>query len=116
MSIPVDQCFFCDIVPPMLYALYFPEEGRFVPTELCRGPWSPTAQHGGPPSALLGRLIEQFENGEEMQVARLTVDLLRPVPLKPLSVRVGWVRPGHKVQLVEAVLSAGEIEVARATG
>ena len=37
-------------------------------------------------------------------VARLTVELLRPVPLEPLVVRAEVVRPGRKVQLVEASL------------
>ena len=50
-----------------------------------------------------------------MQVARLTVELLRPVPLVPLSVATRCGRPGKRVQLVEATLRAGEVEVARAT-
>ena len=63
-------------------ALFERDGTRFVPTELCRGPWSPDAQHGGPPAALMARAAEGFEGGEEMQVARLTVELLRPVPLR----------------------------------
>lgn len=97
-------------------ALFLPDGVRFVPTALCRGPWSPDAQHGGPPAALLGRALERFEDGERMQVARLTVELLRPVPLTPLTIAVSFSRPGKKVQLVAASLRAGELEVARALG
>ncbi len=97
-------------------ALFERDGARFVPSELCRGPWSPEAQHGGPPAALLARSAECFEGGEEMQVARLTVELLRPVPLVPLTVAARWARPGRKVQIVEASLRAGDSEVARALG
>jgi hypothetical protein len=97
-------------------ALYIPDGDRFVPTELCRGPWSPDAQHGGPPAALLARALERHAGGEHMHMARLTIELLRPVPLTPLAVAVRVTRPGRKVQLVEASLHAGEAEVARATG
>jgi hypothetical protein len=95
-------------------ALFVPDGDRFVPTELCRGPWSPEAQHGGPPAALLARSVERFEDGRAMHVARLTVELLRPVPLVPLAVATRWTRPGRKVQLVAASLHAGQAEVARA--
>jgi len=97
-------------------ALFERDGARFVPSELCRGPWSPEAQHGGPPAALLARSAERFEGGEEMMVTRLTVELLRPVPLVPLTVAARWARPGRKVQIVEASLRAGDSEVARALG
>jgi Acyl-CoA thioesterase C-terminal domain/Acyl-CoA thioesterase N-terminal domain len=95
-------------------ALFVPDGERFVPTPLCRGPWSPDAQHGGPPAALLGRAAERFEDGDRMHVARLTVELIRPVPLAPLTVSLSFARPGKKVQLVAASLCAGEVEVAHA--
>ena len=37
----------------MADALFEPDGDRFVPGVLTRGPWSPGAQHGGPPAALL---------------------------------------------------------------
>jgi hypothetical protein len=95
-------------------SLFVPDGAAFLPTELCRGPWSPDAQHGGPPAALLARAVERHEGGAELQVARLTIELLRPVPLTPLTVTTRFARPGRKVQLLEASLRAGEVEVARA--
>jgi hypothetical protein len=50
-----------------------------------------------------------------MFVARLTVELLRPVPLTTLTATCAFERPGKKVQLVRATLSAADSEVARAT-
>lgn len=94
-------------------ALFRPDGDRFVATEFARGPWSPDAQHGGAPAALLARAVERFEGGETMHVARLTIELLRPVPIASLSVVTRWARPGKKVQIVEAVLRHGETDVAR---
>lgn len=98
---------------------------RFVPTELTRGPWSPDAQHGGPPSALLAMALEAHDDDEAprrppdsddaMFLARLNVELLRPVPLTPLQLRIRADRPGRKVQLVGASLFSGDKEVARAS-
>lgn len=89
---------------------------RFIPSELTRGPWDPRAQHGGPPAALLARGVAVHEDGERMFVARITVELLRPVPLTPLELRTRWERPGRRIQLVGASLAADGTEVARATG
>jgi hypothetical protein len=87
-----------------------------VPSELTRGPWDPGAMHGGPPAALLARAIEACDPGPADFVARLTIELLRPVPLVPLTVSARSLRPGKMVHWIEAILCAGEVEVARAVG
>lgn len=84
------------------------------PAELTRGPWDAAAQHGGAPAALLARQVER-EEGDGLWVARLTIEFLRPVPLHPLRVSSRVVRPGRRVQLVEAELEADGRTVARAT-
>jgi hypothetical protein len=100
----------------MTDALFEITGDAFTPTSLARGPWSPDALHGGPPSALLARSIERFEADEPVHVARVTVELLKPVPLAPLVVETRLARPGRKVQLVEATLLHEGRAVARATG
>jgi hypothetical protein len=97
-------------------AFYEKAGDGFVATELTRGPWDPGAQHAGPPSALLGREIERVEGGEGFQVARVTLEILRPVPIGPVRVEAEVVRPGRSVQMVEATLSGeeGALMVARA--
>jgi len=90
-------------------ALYLPQDdGTLLSTELTRGPWDPGAQHGGAPAALIGRAIERTEPGAQMRVARVTMELLRPVPIAPLRVETEIVRPGRRVQLVAARLWAGD--------
>ena len=97
-------------------AIYLPEgPGSFAPTELARGPWDPGAQHGGAPAALIARAVERVESAVPMDVVRITYEFLRPVPLSPLDLRTRVLRDGKRVQLVEATLHAGDLEVARAT-
>ena len=98
----------------MADAFYLADGGRYVPTKLTTGPWDPAAQHAGPPAALLGRAIEGCPPGEG-QVGRVTFEILRPVPLEPLTVRARVVRPGRSVELLEASLEAGDVEVMRAS-
>jgi hypothetical protein len=86
-----------------------------VPTELARGPWSPHAQHGGAPSALLAGQLETFELGTATFPARYTLELMRPVPLSPLRIERRTIRHGKKVQLVQGSLFAADVEVVRAT-
>ncbi len=98
-------------------SLFVADGDRLVPTDLARGPWDPDALHGGPTSALLARAIESCPtDGVAFEVARLTVELLRPVPVEPLLVEAAVARPGRKVQLAEATIrhAATGTEVARA--
>lgn len=93
-------------------ALFHPDGADVVPTEFARGPWTPDALHGGPVAALLARAVESIPSDEPMHVARLTVELLRPVPIDRLSVSASVSRPGRKVQLVDARISSGDRDVA----
>jgi hypothetical protein len=98
-------------------AVYVPTNGRFVATELSRGPWDPDAQHGGPPAALLMRSLERCETGEGLAIARVTYEFLRPVPLGELEVRASLSRPGRRVQLLDGSIhdvSGAELVRARA--
>ena len=89
-------------------------DGRFVATELARGPWDPGALHGGAPAALLVRAFERLPAPEGLALARVTYEFLRPVPVGPLEVRADVVRPGRRVQLLEALMLADGVEVVRA--
>jgi hypothetical protein len=95
---------------------FFERDGdRYVPTELTRGPWDPGSQHAGPPAALLGREVERIEAEGPRQVGRITFEILRPVPIRPLAVSARVGRPGRSVEMVEAVLSDGDGPLIRAT-
>jgi hypothetical protein len=99
----------------MADALFLRDGESFVPTELARGPWSPDALHGGPVAALLAGLCEARPQAVPMQPARLSVELLSPVPLRPLRAEARVLRGGRKVQLAQASLLGSSRELARAT-
>lgn len=98
-------------------ALFVPDGDRYVPTELGASPWAPDSLHGGATAALLARALERHEPGDApMQLVRITVEMVRPVPLAPLALETTTLRPGRRVQLVGARLAAGGVEVTRAVG
>lgn len=94
-------------------ALFEFDGQRYIPSHLTQGPWSPDAQFGGAAAALLATMVEEIPTLVPQQVARLTVDLLRPVPVRPLTVERRIVREGKRIQVVEAALLAEGTEVAR---
>jgi hypothetical protein len=99
---------------PVSDAFYVPDGDGFRATGLTRGPWDPDAQHAGPPGALLAREIEHCEPRENQQVARITLEIMRPVPLGRLVPSVQVVRQGRSVELLEGTLTDGEQELMRA--
>ena len=76
------------------------------PTEHASGPWDPRALHGGAPAALITAAFERVEPGSQLRIARLGFELLRPVPLAPLTLTIRIVRPGRRVQELAGELSA----------
>lgn len=99
----------------MTDAIFERRDGHFIATELARGPWDPNAQHGGAPAALLGGELERLHPRPELRIVRITYELLAPVPLGELHVQTQIVRPGKRVQLLEAALTTPDgTEVVRA--
>ena len=97
-------------------AFYLPSgPDRFRATELTQGPWEVGLQHAGPPAALLGRAVEGHSDRAGLQVARVTFEILRAVPIAELEVTTRPLRGGRSVELVEASLLAAGAEVMRAT-
>src|SRR6478735_11071683 len=87
-----------------------------VATILTQGPWDPNAQYGGTPAALLTWAVERVPTLVPMRIARITVDMHRPVPLGRLGVSAEVVREGKRLQLVVALIRDEDgLEVARAT-
>ena len=85
-------------------ALFVREGDGWSPTELSRGPWDAGSLHGGPVAALMVREMEQIEAAAALRLARVTVELLRPVTLEPLLLTASVLRPGRKIDLLEAEL------------
>ena len=95
--------------------LYRVDHDTAIPTEYTAGPWGSDLQHGGAPTALISWAAERMTTREPMQVARITVDLLRPVPIAPLRIQAEVVREGRKIQLCAITLLHENVVVVRAT-
>lgn len=88
----------------MSEAFYTPAGSGFAATDRTRGPWDEGSQHAGPPCALLGRALDQAGAIEPAQVARITYEIVRPVPIARLTTHAEVVRPGRNVELIEGEL------------
>src|SRR5262249_60690560 len=80
-----------------------------APTGHPRGPWDPRHQHGGAVAALVARAVER-RAGDGFCVTRLTLELMRPVPIERLAVDVDVPRPGRRVLGISVSISAGDLE------
>jgi len=68
--------------------------------------WDSSIQHGSPPLALLTRAIErQAPTG--MRIGRLALDILGAIPVVPVQVRCWVSRPGSRICLMTAEMTAG---------
>lgn len=93
----------------------FARDGATVlPSPFTRGPWDPGLLHGGPVGALFAETLQEVMDPAFAPV-RLTVDLMKPVPMQELDVDVRVVRTGRRLQLLEGEVRFGGTPVARAS-
>jgi hypothetical protein len=97
--------------------MFIPDgDDAVVATLLTQGPWDSNAQYGGTPAALLTWAVERVPTLVPMRIARITVDMHRPVPLGRLGIGAEVVREGKRLQIVVATIRDEQgTEVARAT-
>ncbi len=79
------------------------------------GPWDPNMQHGGAPASLVVWAAERIPTPAPMQIARATIDLMRPVPVAPLTIETEVLREGRKIQLCAVRLKANGVLTVGAT-
>ena len=84
---------------------------RVVTSSDAAGPWDPRMQHGSAPAALVVWAAEAIPTSVPMQIARVTIDLMRPVPVAPLSIEREILREGRKIQLCAIKLLADGVVV-----
>ncbi len=81
----------------------------FAGNDPARGPWSPDACHAGPPTGLLARSLEHLV--DDKQLTRLSVDLLRPIPMAGFAISTNVARAGRAVTTTTAELISLEGKV-----
>ena len=94
-------------------AVFAQQAQRWLPSELSRGPWDARAQHGGAPSALFAHLAETALAEPGWQLTRLSIELIKPVPVAPLTVRQETY-PGRSTTRMTIDLYTDDVLVARA--
>jgi hypothetical protein len=77
--------------------------------------WNRAHQNGVAFNGLLAHLCEQFQRTDELRVARITVDIYRPVPFQPIATSCRIVKDGRRMQIVEADIIVADQPLARAT-
>lgn len=93
-------------------AVYVEDGGVWRSSVLSRGPWDARAQHGGAPSALFAHLAEGALPDPAWQLTRLSIELIKPVPVAPLTAR-REIHPGRSTTRVTMDLVADDVVVAR---
>ncbi len=96
-------------------AIYRVDGDRVDVSPNAAGPWDPSMQHGSAPAALVVWAAEAIATPVPMRIARVTIDLMRPVPLAPLTLKTEVLRAGRKIQLCNVSLLAGAAAVVNAT-
>jgi hypothetical protein len=96
-------------------SLYVRDGDAFFGTSATGGPWQDGSQSGGAVLALLGHVLEDVPTLVPMSLSRLTVDIVRPVPVAaPLHVASEVLREGKKIQVVDLTIRADEVVTTRA--
>jgi hypothetical protein len=83
--------------------------GRYRATPHTAGPWDRRLQHAGPPTALLVRAVERLDPGPALPLlARVTAEIMAPVPVADLTVSARVERAGRRVAWCTATLAAAD--------
>ncbi len=95
--------------------LFYLDGDTAIATAHGTGPWDASMLHGGAPAGLIASLAERLPSARPMRVARLTIDLQRPVPVGPLQIATTVTREGRNIQTADITLSANGKQVVRAS-
>jgi len=96
-------------------AIFRVDGNAVVTSPHAAGPWDPRMQHGSAPASLVVWAAERLPTPVPMSIARVTLDLMRPVPVAPLTIETEVLREGRKIQLCGIKLKAGGSLVVSAT-
>jgi hypothetical protein len=96
-------------------AIYRIDGNRVETSPNAAGPWDASMQHGSAAAALVTWAAEAIPTAAPMQIVRITIDLMRPVPVAALTVETEVLREGRKIQLCAIKLLANNVVVVRAT-
>ncbi|NLT30387.1 MAG: thioesterase family protein [Propionibacterium sp.] len=77
-------------------------DGWYEPTLRAQGAWRPDEQHMSPVSGLLVHCLLRHEPRAELQLARVTFEILGVMRALPTHIVVETIRPGRSIELTRA--------------
>ncbi|MBO0811709.1 MAG: thioesterase family protein [Microlunatus sp.] len=89
---------------------------RFQPTRHTQGAWRDTEQHMGPASGLLAYALETVHPRDDLQLCRISYEILGVISAEALEIEVDVVRPGRTIEMLEARMIINGRPAIRATG
>jgi Thioesterase-like superfamily len=91
------------------------DEHTFRPTPAVQGAWNDDEQHMSPVAGLLAHALDRHEPRPDLQLSRISYDILGVIPLDDSVVATRTLRGGRTVELVEATLESRGRTAVRAT-
>lgn len=93
-------------------ALFGVDGTRFIPSAATPGPWGDELMHGGALGALCVHVLEST-GADDVVPVRFSADFIRPLLCQPLQIDAVVVRAGKRLEVVEGLVRAGDVEIAR---
>lgn len=82
------------------------EEGvqiaHYKPTKNAQGAWNENEQHMAPATGVICAELEKFQPRENMQIARISLDILGMIHLEEIKITTQIIRPGRTIELIES--------------
>lgn len=79
-------------------------DGTYQPTLHVQGAWLDYEQHMAPVGGLITHALERYEPRDDLQLARVSFEILGQMPAKPTRVDVEIIRPGRTIELMAATM------------
>jgi hypothetical protein len=93
-------------VPTTSDDAYFLRSGpdRYAPTAHVGGAWRSDEMHFSPIAGLITHAVQTHQRHRDLQLSRISFDILGPLLVGDCRIHVETVRPGRSIELVEGVL------------
>lgn len=79
---------------------------HYQPSENTQGAWNEKEQHMGPATGVICKELEHFQPREDLQIGRISLDILGMIHLEEFSITTRLIRPGRTIELIESVFEA----------
>lgn len=103
------------VVDQALLPIFNKEADQLFPTKMATGPWYEGTQHGSSMMLLAAYAAETYCSATNRQVTRLTVDMMKAVPMKPVKLVTDVRRSGKYMDVLDISIQSEGEECVRAS-